>query len=564
MTPMITGISSAPVARSTSWATRPRTACLAVPCALLALAIHPGRAAAQDADGGAPAPTEATGAPIPPAPVPEPPPPAPTAQKAGQAATLAPPAPSQNRRPSQGMPAPAEIPGQGAPEAISPYTRAPLRVSFGQGSNAWAFTLFGVVQADYLHDTTRSYDESIGANLVARTDTYEGTVGRTQFTARNSRFGFILESPTLGGVTPSATILMDFPGNQPGTPYPYGPGGVTGGEQLSEGSYYGNATPRLRYGYLTLRSAILDLVAGETVDIFGWQSYFQLCSLGFVPNQIATRNTQIRLSHAFGLGGPITLDVAVEAARPAQRDSEVPDAMGAVRIAFPGWKGVTTAGNAITLAAPLSFSVSGVTRQFKVNAFAPPPPQSSNSATGWGVSVDAFLPIIPASNAQDRNGRLTLIGSFVYGTGIADLQITGGGAQFPTLPNPALASPPPVYTPDVDNGLVSFDTLGVLHTIDWYTAKAGAQLYLPQRLILTVNGTYAHSKNMAKLFPMGGAEIELLGAVADSTEFGEAALLWDATAAVRFTLGGQYTRVHYLDGNEPHNVRGIFQALYVF
>jgi len=52
--------------------------------------------------------------------------------------------------------------------------------------------------------------------------------------------------------------------------------------------------------------------------------------------------------------------------------------------------------------------------------------------------------------------------------------------------------------------------------------------------------------------------------VADSTEFGEAALLWDATAAVRFTLGGQYTRVHYLDGNEPHNVRGIFQALYVF
>ena len=250
--------------------------------------------------------------------------------------------------------------------------------------------------------------------------------------------------------------------------------------------------------------------------------------------------------------------------RPPQRDSEVPDGMAGLRLAFNGWKGITTAGNAITIAAPMSFSVSAVGRQFKVNAFAPPPPQSSNSTTGWGVSFDAFLPVIPARNAQDRNNRLTLIGSFTYGTGIADLQITGGGASFPTLPNPALASPPPVYTPDVDNGLVSFDTLGVLHTIDWYTAKGGLQYYLPERFILTLNATYSHSKNMAKLFPMGGAEIELLGAVADSTEFGEAAILWDATAAVRFTIGGQYTRVHYLDGNEPHNVRGVVQALYIF
>jgi hypothetical protein len=69
---------------------------------------------------------------------------------------------------------------------------------------------------------------------------------------------------------------------------------------------------------------------------------------------------------------------------------------------------------------------------------------------------------------------------------------------------------------------------------------------------------------MAKLFPMGGTEIELLGAVADSTRFGEAAVLWDATAAVRFTIGGQYTQVHYLDGNTPHNIRGVAQALYVF
>jgi hypothetical protein len=40
--------------------------------------------------------------------------------------------------------------------------------------------------------------------------------------------------------------------------------------------------------------------------------------------------------------------------------------------------------------------------------------------------------------------------------------------------------------------------------------------------------------------------------------------MWDATPAVRFGISGQYTQVTYLDGNKPHNIRGIGQALYTF
>jgi hypothetical protein len=63
---------------------------------------------------------------------------------------------------------------------------------------------------------------------------------------------------------------------------------------------------------------------------------------------------------------------------------------------------------------------------------------------------------------------------------------------------------------------------------------------------------------------MGGAEIELLGAVADKSLYGDANLFWDATPSVRLGLSGQYTRVHYLDGEQPHNIRGMGQAVYVF
>src|SRR5690606_38829613 len=115
----------------------------------------------------------------------------------------------------------------------------------------------------------------------------------------------------------------------------------------------------------------------------------------------------------------------------------------------------------------------------KVDAFTPPPTQTSNEALGWGLAVDALLPVIPADDASDRGNRLTLLGSVVTGTGVGDLMNTLGGASFPTLPNPAQATPPPEYHGNIDPGLLSFDTQGVLHSIDWQGFRVGAQYYLP-------------------------------------------------------------------------------------
>ena len=69
---------------------------------------------------------------------------------------------------------------------------------------------------------------------------------------------------------------------------------------------------------------------------------------------------------------------------------------------------------------------------------------------------------------------------------------------------------------------------------------------------------------MSKLFPMLGAEIELIDRVADTSKYADGNLFFDATPAIRFGISGQYTQVHYLDGNQPHNIRGMGQAVYVF
>jgi hypothetical protein len=441
-------------------------------------------------------------------------------------------------------------------EPQSWFARPPLTVTVGQGANKWRATLFGFVEADVMNDSTRSYSDSIGSSIVARNETYEGQVGRTQFSVRNTRFGFALESPTLGGVKPSAVVEGDFFGNQPGSP-----------PQTSEAAYFNSPTFRLRHAYLKLEDDWVDVWAGQTYYLFGWQSYFFPCSVQYLglPNEAFGRTTQVRLAHTFR-SDAVNVDIAVAALRPVQRDSEIPDGNAGLRLSVNHWEGISTPGSGGTGAFPLSIGVSGAVRQFKVDAFTQPPPQSSNSATGWGVSIDALVPVIPANNGYDRGNKLTLTGSFVVGTGIADLVNAGGGASFPTLPNPAQISPAPVYTADVDNGLVTFDNGGVLHTIDWRTFMAGLQYYLPPsgRIIFAANFTEAYSKNMATLYPRGGAEINLPTRVAQLSRYADANVFFDVTPAVRVGASFQYTSTEYVDGETPRNLRWMGSAFYFF
>ena len=188
--------------------------------------------------------------------------------------------------------------------------------------------------------------------------------------------------------------------------------------------------------------------------------------------------------------------------------------------------------------------------------------------TRWwaGASaIDAVLPIIPAKDEYDRSNALTFAGSYVTGTGVGDLMRVDGGAEFPPLPNPARASPAPHYDANVDEGLVTFDRLGVLNTIDWEGFRVDGQYYLPGgRVRLAAIYTQAYSKNMAGLYPQGGAEIDLITHIADRVRYVEGNLYWDVTPEVRLQTACIYTTVTYLDGEEPHNIRGKLTAYYFF
>ena len=432
-------------------------------------------------------------------------------------------------------------------------------------------TFYGFAEFDAIWDSTQSFNDLAGNAVILHTPaptmtTMNPTVpygvdhGRTMFGARNSRLGFKLKGPDSDMIKTSAVVEADFLGNQPqGSPLPAAQAGTTGVSTVSEGSFFTSPAFRMRHYYFKMETPIVDVLAGQYWVLFGWQSMFHPSTVEIqgVPGQIYSRTPQLRLSKTIKTDA-INVDIAVAADRPAQRNSQIPDGIAAIKLALNGWKGMHTMGSAGSQidAAQIGFSTIG--RYFSVPNFATSPTKAI-TINGYGYSVDALIPIIPATDAKHPDNALTFTGSFVYGQAIADLY-TGlsGGASFAGLA-PNAAGMAQNYPQDVDNGLVAYTSDGVLHAIRWESYILGLQYYLPtpNKIFITANYSHMHSSDISAL---GATSTKLF----DTSYWADGNLFVDANAAVRFGLEYAYFHQSFLDGSTGKNNRIQFSAFYIF
>lgn len=436
-------------------------------------------------------------------------------------------------------------------------------------------------------DSTESFNDGLNNGVIAHPLTQEGRNPRLQMTIRNSRLGFRGQAPELHGVRASGLLEFDLFGNQPNVNSGGGsPGAPSGPGATTESAYFNNAALRVRHAYVRIDSDVINVLAGQTYYLLGWQNYFFGATCGFLglPNELFNRTVQLRLSHTFG-SGPVSFDLAAGAFRPVQRDSGVPDTQGGARLAFNRWKGITTPGSGGTDAQAAAIGVSGMVRSFKVNPHVPlPAPRIP--LLGWAVAVDVLVPLVPARDATDRGNALTLTGEFATGTGDAD-QYTGmtAGATMPNVyPLPpgtpitstGMASPqdlagaaPQVglpYTPNVDPGLVAFDQYEALHSINWQTFIVGLQYYLPPRGRIFVSGNFSqgHSNNIASLYhPITPRQpwVNPLG-VFQTSRYADGNLFVDVTPAIRIGLSYQWLQQKLVDDTVVYNHR--FETTFLY
>lgn len=473
----------------------------------------------------------------------------------------------------------AEPPAESAPPApqlAEPpkpppwFTRPMYEVSVGKDDAKWKAQIYGFAEFDAINDSTRSFNDSQGNGQIARDTAYAGQVGRTQFTARNSRFGVKVTAPKFEGIKTTGVVEVDFmanPGAFSTAGYPLAPSA----SGISEASNYNNGVFRTRHAYVKIEDDVVDILAGQTYYLFGNQYVFFPCTAEFLnlPGMAFGRTAQLRLSKTIDTdeknkNSGVKVDIGIAAMRPPQRDSATPEGQAALRVGFKDWQGIHTPGSGGTTADPLMIGVSGTVRRFKVLGFQPNPMDSS-SDTGWGVAVDALIPVIPVKDSNDRANALTLNGEFTTGSGYAD-QLGGltGGASFPAYPMPAMGGTQAVA--NIDGGMVTYDPSGngVLHTIDWQTYMMGIQYYLPPsgRLFTSANYTHAESKNLVDL--MGGPTSARGRGVMKDTTYWNINLFFDVTPAVRTGLSFNYTTQHYGDGAEVRNMRWFGSMYYFF
>jgi hypothetical protein len=411
----------------------------------------------------------------------------------------------------------------------------------------YAAEIYGFVEFDSILDSTQALNETPGNTVLSKTGTFAANHSRLTFTGRNSRIGIKLKGPESELLRASAILEMDFLGNQP--------------SPISESALFTNPTFRFRHMALKMETPALDFLIGQSWQLFGWQSYFHpnTVEIQGIPGEIYSRALQFRMSHAFK-SESVTFELATAVARPPQRDGGLPDVQGGARLLFNRWKGLHTAGSTGTAVDAAGIGVSGVYRHFRVDEFSSGPAGTKGKNAG-GVSVDALIPIIPAT-LDHREDALTLTGSFVQGTGIADLY-TGltGNLAFPSLPNPTMATPAPTYTPNIDPGLVTYSSTGELHSIDWRSFIVGLQYYLPP------SGHVWLSANFSQL-TSGNVDLYATGAMAATvfkrSQWADGNIFVELNPAVRLGFEGAWFNQKFVDGSTRKNYRLQASAFYLF
>ena len=449
------------------------------------------------------------------------------------------------------------LPAAPAPEAVPPPSPAattkatPVVAASPPPRSGVTASLYGFVEADFMRDTTQSFSEAIVNNTMQRPSTLAGDNPRTQFTARDTRVGLALSSPSFGNVKTSGLVEVDFFGNQ--------------ATNATEDATFSAAALRLRHAYVKFETPVLDVLAGHTSDLFAWGGagfYPNTVAFLGVPGEIYHRDPQLRLSKV--LSGPsVTFEAAVAAVRPAQRDGAIPDGQGGLRIAFERWRGGSAQGASLPKAAPASLGVSGIYRRFSVPAFTTSA-ANPNKVDGWGAAVNLFLPIIPASSAEDLGNTLSATAEASMGSGISNLY-TGltGGLLFPVLPNPAMTLPVPTYLPDIDQGLLTYDATGRLRTVNWRALVVCLQYRAPfgmgRRLGLSAVASQIESTNIDALTPTQG-----LPGVFSKAQYVDGNVFFAPTPESQVGGSVQVERQTFGDNVYGTNVRAELAVYYFF
>jgi hypothetical protein len=359
-------------------------------------------------------------------------------------------------------------------------------------SGDWKVLANGFIEFDSITDSTKSFTEAIGNAPVARPNTVNGEGGRTQFSVRDTRFGFTIVPPQFNEWKTKAAIEFDLLGTDPTI------GSASG---TPEAGFYNNPTVRLRLAYMAAEKNGWEFLAGQYWAMFGWQPYYFIPSIQVpsVPAMSFSRTAQARVTKSMDVGKETVVQAALGIMRPPQDAAELPNLEGGFRIALnsrkSGFTGGATGGQNLQ---PMSLGVSGTVRQFVIPQNTTNPTGDVTHYPGEAIAVDFLIPVLASPDNKDVGNTLTVGGEFTTGKGYGD-EFAGWTGN---LANPLNSSKNlPQSNVNLDGGIGDFNSAGSFQLVDLTTFNAYFQYHLPSPTRTWVSGGYGwlYSDNINQL-----------------------------------------------------------------
>jgi len=403
----------------------------------------------------------------------------------------------------------------------------------------WRATAYGVGTAHVTHDSTLSFEGDADNQTLTRSGTAEDQP-RWLLSPRGARLGLKV------GDSAAPHVRWMF----------LAEAGVR--QHSADEQVYA------RHLFASVQTPVLDVLVGRTYDLFGWEGHGffanSAAALG-VPGEPYRQRGQLRVSHVFRLR-PLDLELAGAGVVPPQSVPGVGELQLGFRVAFNGWVGAQAQGPGPPTTLPLTIGVSVLGRNFRIPPFSATPGETLTT-TGGGVALDLFVPIIPV-HSDDLCNALSLTIELTNGAGIADLYPgLSPDVLFPALPNPANAFPPPVYSPGVAPGLVTFDLDGSLHTIAWRSAVVGLRYQLPfargRAAWVSLAGSRTTSSNAFALTPPFGRAF-----IWDHGRYWDANVFFAIWRGLQGSLSFQNTQQTFGEGTTAENRRAEAALSYYF
>ncbi|HTC21798.1 MAG TPA: hypothetical protein VK859_13165, partial [bacterium] len=279
--------------------------------------------------------------------------------------------------------------------------------------------IHGFAELDYIFDDTQMGlgTETIGDNAqIPHAGGAAQNNGQTQFSPRNSRFDFLAQSMVDGWAT-KGYIEGDF----------------LGVNNTAEKNEYTAPTFRLRHAYMDAQNDGWDIMAGQYWTLFGWNMDNVLATLDVSPIMGTLYERTPRLGVMKTFGDDAQLQIALDAERPEQAFSSVPNFNGGIRLKLNGMKAQFAYATGDSKLVPLSVGISGTARYY---AYLPAGAGNINyvNLKGDGVAIDAQIPVLTTTEATKKDDPTVIVtGEWMAGKGVADALNgwNGGGAATP-------------------------------------------------------------------------------------------------------------------------------------